>query len=195
MVRYLLQKIPADQKRLTLSTALTLMRIGLVPLVVVAMIMHWWGIAFGVFVAAAITDMLDGFLARYLHQQTFLGACLDPLADKLLIVSVFATLACISTPFFTIPYWFVFIVLAKELVQISGGAFLYWLRDELAMQPTWLGKMTMVLQTCFIVWLFACYFFQWMPIKTYYGMLGSLLVCIGATFVQYVRHGYEQLVD
>lgn len=82
-----LRNLPPSEKRITVSTALTLARIALVPFIVTAMIGDRWGLACALFIIAAITDALDGALARWRNEQTFLGASLDPLADKFLIVA------------------------------------------------------------------------------------------------------------
>lgn len=187
------KKLPACQKRMTASTLLTIVRILLIPVIVGSMIFGQWGLAFWLFVFAALTDVLDGFFARLLNQQTFLGACLDPVADKFLILSVFFTIAFIKTPLFALPQWFVFLVLFKEFVQIGGACMIYLLKGHLVVRPTILGKLSMAMQTLFIIWLFACYFFNWLPIKTYYVMLGTLLFLVLASLIQYVRIGFEQL--
>jgi len=154
-----------------------------------------WGLAFGLFLAAAITDVVDGYLARLLHQETFLGACLDALADKLLILAVFATLAFVATPLFRIPSWFLWLVLGKELIQIIGAFIIYEVRGRIEVVPTRLGKSAMIVQTFFIVWLFACYFFGWVPVKTYYGVLAVVLTVVLASLVRYVRIGWRQLTE
>ena len=68
-----LRKLPAREKKITLSTVLTLVRIILVPIIVAAMVMHSWGISFLLFVIAAVTDCLDGTLARLLTSKNFFG--------------------------------------------------------------------------------------------------------------------------
>lgn len=188
-----LKNLPAHEKRITISTVLTCTRIVTVPLIVMAMSLGHWGIAFGLFLYASLTDTVDGTLARLRHEQTILGACLDPIADKLLVLSVFTTLACISTPLFVIPGWFVFLVLLKEVMQLAGALILYSIKGHIEVQPTILGKLTMLVQLSFIAWLFACYFFHWMPIKTYYTMLGVVLVLVFAAFVQYAQIGLRYL--
>jgi len=189
----LFNALPAHEKRLTLSTLFTLARIVLTPIIVFAMVWGKWDIAFWLFGAAAISDVIDGWLARWCNQQTFLGACLDPIADKFLILSIFFTLAFVQSPLFTIPIWFVVLVLIKELVLIVGGAILYIRQGHLKVSPTALGKGTMFVQVLFIAWLFACYFFHWLPIKTYYVMLGLLLSLVLLSLLQYVRIGLLQL--
>lgn len=192
MTWVLFQSMLAKERRITFSTMLTIGRILSVPCIVLAMIQGTWGWAFGLFLAAAVTDMLDGYLARLLHQQTFLGACLDAIADKILILAVFATLTFIKTPLFRIPGWFLWIILGKELFQIMGAFMLYGLRGRIEVVPTRLGKIAMIVQTFFIVWLFACYFFGWLPVKTYYGALTAVLVVVLASLVMYVRIGLRQ---
>lgn len=187
------KKLPAHEKKVTASTMLTLVRIALVPFIVGAMVVQGWGTAFTLFFIAAITDVLDGNLARWMNEKTFLGACLDPLADKLLVVSCFLTLAFVQSPLFLIPRWFVFVVLCKELLQIAGAIALYNIKGHIEVQPTILGKLTTMVQISFIAWLFACYFFAWLPIKTYYCMLGVVLLLVVASFVQYARIGIAQL--
>ena len=186
------QLMLAKERQITFSTMLTIARIISVLFIVFAMIQGSWGWAFGLFLAAAITDILDGYLARMLHQETFLGACLDALADKILILAVFATLTFIETPLFRIPGWFLWIILGKEVFQIMGAFIVYALRGRIEVVPTRLGKIAMILQTFFIVWLFACYFFGWLPVKTYYGALTIVLVVVLASLVRYVRIGWRQ---
>lgn len=189
---HLFKKLPAREKKITLSTALTLCRLILIPFIVGAMIVDAWHSAFFLFIVAAVTDVLDGWIARWLNERTFLGAALDPLVDKLLILAVFFTLAFIQPLLFTIPLWFVLLVLIKELIQISGAVFIYWSRGHLTIAPTRLGKATMVVQTAFIAWLFSCYFYGWVPIKTYYVMLGAVLCLVATALLDYVRIGFAQ---
>jgi len=185
------KKLPDQEKRLTLATIITIGRIVLAPFIVVAMITHQWGVAFWLFLAAALTDTVDGNLARLSGEKTFLGACLDPVADKLLLLSVFLTLAFVQSPLFSIPLWLVGFVLFKELIVI-GGAFIMLLSGKpLHVCPTWLGKMTTVAQIGFVIWLFACYFFHWLPIKTYYSMLGLVFCLTLASLIQYIRIGFR----
>ncbi|HLW73179.1 MAG TPA: CDP-alcohol phosphatidyltransferase family protein [Candidatus Babeliales bacterium] len=181
--------LPDTEKRITIPTFFTLLRIILVPIIIGAMIVGCWGCAFFFFVFACLTDVIDGLLARLLNEKTFLGACLDPIADKFLLISCLFTLAFVSTPLFAISRWFVLFVMSKEIIQIAGAVVIYRLRGHFDVQPTILGKTTTCIQMIFIMWLFACYFFCWLPMRTYYTMLGIMIFFIGASFVQYVRIG------
>lgn len=172
--------------RITVPTLFTILRIILVPWIVATMVEQQWGLSFYLFIAAAGTDMIDGALARLCNAKTFLGACLDALADKLLLISCFATLAFVHSPLFSIPRWFVFLVLIKELVMIGGSFVVYLMKGFIEIKPTLLGKMTTFVQICFIVWLFSCYFFKWLPVKTYFFMLGLLTVLSVACLLHYI---------
>jgi len=175
-----------ERWRISFPTVLTLARIVLIPYIVHAMIQSWWGAASILFMIASLTDILDGMCARWLNDRTWLGACLDPVADKLLILSCFFALMYIHGPLLVIPMWFVAIVLIKELLLIAGIVIIFCVRGYIPIQPVFLGKSAMAMQTLFIIWLFACSFFHWMPIKTYYVMLGLVLITVCAAFFHYV---------
>lgn len=189
----LMRKLSRERFRITVPTMLTILRLVLTPFIVLAMSYQLWGAAFGLFTIASLTDLLDGFLARQWNQRTFFGACLDPIADKILLLSVFFTLAFVKTPLFSVPRWFFWFVLAKELLQLFGAFAIYKLKGNLEIRVTLLGKVTTVVQMCFIMWLFTCYFFEWMPIKTYSVMVGLLFILVSATLVQYGIHGWRFL--
>ena len=172
---------------------LTLIRLALIPFIVIAMILQMWHVAFLLFIVAGITDVLDGWSARWFNQRTFLGAALDPLADKALMIAVFATLSFAQSPLFTIPHWFVMLVLFKELIQIAGSVYIYLRKGHLTIAPTWLGKSLGLVQTAFVSWLFACYFFHWVPVKTYFVMLATVTFLVVLTFIDYLRIGFAQV--
>lgn len=188
----LFKKLPPQEKRITLSTVFTLVRIVLAPFIVAAMILHMWGVAFFLFLIAAFSDIIDGNLARWLNQKTFLGACLDPLADKILLISCFFTLAFIQSPLFVVPQWFVILVLVKDLTIVFGALTIYLIKGHLEVHPTYMGKMATVVQSYFIIWLFACYFFNWLPIKTYYTILSIMIFLVIGTLLQYMKMGISQ---
>lgn len=186
---YFLNHFRPQDKRLTLATGLTITRIALTPCIVYAMVQGMWTAAFILFITAALTDLFDGILARSLNQNTALGACLDPIADKIFLLSSFFTLAFVPSPLLDIPVWFVILVICKELLVIGGASILLMMGTGLTIQPTWLGKITTNVQIIFIIWLFLCYFFNWLPLKTYYFVLALVTICTAASFVQYARIG------
>lgn len=184
-----LQRLADADKKITIPTLFTLLRIILAPIIVCAMICQMWGVAFSLFIVAALSDFVDGFLARLCNQMSLLGACLDVIADKLLLLSCFFTLAFIPTPFFVIPGWFFAILLIKEVIIVGGTTFLLFSRSGFSVKPTWLGKAATDIQCAFIFWLFMCYFFHWMSYALFDAMLLITLLVSVAAFVQYVLIG------
>lgn len=186
------KKLPSHEFRITFSTALTLVRIMLTPFIVYAMLSGHWGVASVLFFTASVTDFLDGIVARLFDQKTFLGACLDPLADKFLLVSCFATLTCTHTLPFSIPMPFLLLVLWRETFLIGGGIVIYAIKGSIEVKPSRVGKTTTFVQMLFIMWLFGCYFFKWVPVKTYYLFLVTMTGLIATSFIQYARRGMMQ---
>lgn len=189
-MKKLLKQLPIEEKQITISNFLTLTRITLTPIICSFLMMQQWHIAWTLFVIAAITDLLDGFFARLLQQQTFLGACLDPIADKFLIVSVFFTLALARSVLFAVPTWFATLILCKELMVICGTIMVYCIQGFVVIKPTFLGKITTTIQMIFIAWVFACYFFHWMPIKTFNCMLVLMLILVVGCLTQYAQQAW-----
>jgi cardiolipin synthase len=106
------------------------------------MIYGYYGTALAVFVVAGVTDALDGMIARITKQKTELGAFLDPLADKLLIISAFVTLALLRM----LPVWLVVIVVSRDVILVLGGLVLYFMGHQFQSRPSIFGKATTVLQ-------------------------------------------------
>lgn len=132
---------------MTIPNLITLGRILLVPVVVWAIVSGAMLAAFLLFVAAGVSDAVDGFLAKRLRQTSELGAYLDPLADKALIVSIYVTLGIIGV----IPRWLVILVVSRD-IMIIGGVILSWLLGSpVRMKPLWVSKFNTVAQI-----LFAC---------------------------------------
>ncbi len=152
----LFRKMRECKKGITIPTLLTMLRIALVPGVVAAMIFQSWGHAFFLFSCAALTDIADGLLARRWDDKTVLGACLDPIADKILVISCFLTLLCMSSPLFLVPSWLVALVLCREAIVLVGAIVLIFASEGFDVAPTKLGKVTMVAQSTFVAWLLFC---------------------------------------
>ena len=184
--------VPADQLRLTPSTWFTLSRVFVTPFIVLSIAMHWWYAACILFTVAALTDTVDGSLARWRSESTVLGSCIDPIADKIFLLSTLFTLAIVQTPFFPIPLWFVFLVVAKEILLIIGWYVMHLKHGVVAVEPTVVGKSVTVLQIGFVVWLFLCHFFGWSPAKTYYAMLVLMTVMVLTALAQYIYLGTKK---
>ena len=183
-LRYI-QQLSAQEKRITLATVVTIVRIILTPIIVYSMMTQQWGMAFSFFVVAAATDLFDGWCARMRNEQTFLGACLDPIADKFLLVSCFITLAFVQMPCGAVPVWFVLVLLAKECALLFGGLTLTFVYQQSIIMPSPLGKLTTAVQILCIMWLFICSFFNWVLVTGNWMMFALLLVLTIATLCDY----------
>jgi cardiolipin synthase len=131
---------------LSIPNLITLGRILLVPIVVWAIATPgaMW-IAFVLFVVAGVSDAVDGFLAKRFGMTTELGAYLDPLADKALIVSIYISLSIIEA----IPRWLVILVVSRDIL-IVGGIMLSWVMGSpLKIKPLLVSKLNTVAQIMF----------------------------------------------
>lgn len=127
---------------MNIPTLLTIARIFLVPVVIWLIIRDYALAAFWVFVLAGVTDGLDGYLARRWDQRSELGAYLDALADKMLLVSIYVALAAVDG----IPAWLTIAVVSRD-VLIVGAVILSWLLDRpLTIAPLIISKLNTALQ-------------------------------------------------
>ena len=123
--------------QLTLANILTLLRLFAIPVFLVFLVDGRYGEALGVFVAAGVTDALDGAIARLTHTKTVLGAMLDPAADKLLLLSAFIALGFLAA----IPRWLVVIVLTRDTIVVVGYFLLFVLTQKsIEIRPSLIGK-------------------------------------------------------
>ncbi len=127
---------------MNIPNAITLFRVILIPFFINLMIYGYYRAALLVFVVAGVTDALDGMIARVTRSKTELGAFLDPLADKLLILSAFVTLVLLGR----LPVWFVIIVVSRDAIIAMGSLIIYIMTHSLKIEPSYTGKLTTVLQ-------------------------------------------------
>jgi cardiolipin synthase len=133
---------PPEAGLFTLPNAITFARLCAVPLAVWLVMQHRLDLAFYVFVAAGVSDAVDGWLARVMNARSRLGAILDPAADKALLVSMYVTLAAIEV----LPDWLAILVVFRDLVIVGGVLVLYLLGQPPAIQPILLSKANTALQ-------------------------------------------------
>ncbi len=132
----------ADGGLFTLPNAITFARLCAVPGAIWLMLQHRLDIAFWVFIAAGISDGLDGWLARVRNSRSALGALMDPVADKALLVSVYVTLAVLGV----LPDWLAILVVFRDLLIVGGVLVLYLLGQPPHIKPLWISKLNTVLQ-------------------------------------------------
>jgi cardiolipin synthase len=132
----------ADAGILTIPNAITLARLCAVPAAVWLVVQARLDLAFWVFVAAGISDGLDGWLARVRNARSRIGALLDPLADKALLVSIYVTLAAIGV----LPDWLAILVVFRDVLILGGVALFTVMGQPPPIQPLLVSKANTVLQ-------------------------------------------------
>src|SRR5213593_5237954 len=125
-----------------LANWLTILRILLIPVFVSLLVYRKPGPALVVFAAAALTDLLDGWIARRQRSQSRLGAFLDPMADKLLLTSSFVTLTYLKV----LPFWIAAVVISRDAILVFGALLIYMLGSRIRPRPTWAGKAATLFQ-------------------------------------------------
>ena len=128
-------------RNLTVANQLTLLRIILIPAFVLLVVYGQLGAALTVFIVAGVTDALDGLIARLAGQGTSLGAWLDPMADKLLLVSTFIVLTVPSIPLANhLPLWLTVAVISRDIVIVGVVAIVNLAVGPRTFRPSLLGK-------------------------------------------------------
>ena len=135
--------IPRQSKTAISSpNILTLTRLLLTPLFVILLLRDQMTLALMVFALAGISDGLDGLIARWLNQRTILGAYLDPVADKVLLMSAFVCLAILRI----IPDWLTVIVLTRDILILIGIAIFTLTEKKYRIRPSFVSKCTTAAQ-------------------------------------------------
>jgi cardiolipin synthase (CMP-forming) len=132
---------------MTVPNLLSLLRMGLIPVFVISVVQGNPGRAIAVFCLAGITDALDGAIARYLRQQSLLGMYLDPIADKLLLVSAYVLLSIPGAHTgLQIPVWVTVLVFARDLLIVVVALIVHLTLRVAKFPPTWISKVNTVAQ-------------------------------------------------
>jgi cardiolipin synthase len=173
---------------LSIPNLITLARILLVPVVVWAIASDAMQIAFLLFLAAGLSDAIDGFLAKRFGMATELGAYLDPLADKAMIVSIYIALGIADA----LPRWLVILVVSRDIMIVSA-IMLSWLIDKrVPLKPLTVSKLNTVAQIVLALFVLASrgYNFDAEPALTILMALVAILTLLSIVFYvgEWVRH-------
>ena len=127
---------------MNIPNLISLARILLVPVIVWAIASNEMQVAFGLFVLAGLSDLVDGFLAKQFRMATELGAYLDPLADKAMLVSIYVTLGIVEA----VPRWLVILVVSRDIMIVTA-VILSWLVDKpVKLKPLLVSKLNTLAQ-------------------------------------------------
>ena len=192
----------APASPLTLATRVTLLRMLGIPVFIVLVIYYlqslkggapdaayrWW--AFGLFAAVAATDALDGYLARARNEVSPLGRVLDPLADKMLLLSGLILLTRPDLAGLTphIPIWFTALVISRDDLLLGGFFLVRHLAGAVHVQPRWTGKLATVLQMATILWVLAQG-----PELHFLALIGAAGFFTAMAGIQYIADGWRQI--
>src|ERR1700722_4129057 len=182
---------------MTTANKITIFRILLIPAFIVEVLYYFKAgddsnrvVGLFCFAVAAILDGVDGYIARRYHQRSELGAVLDPLADKLLLVSGIVLLSLpAGHPYVaTIPLWLTATIISRDLVQLIGYVLLHLICGKATVRPRILGKIATVLQMILVLWTLLKWNEKWLP---YWVMATGIFTAISGLL--YVLDGMAQL--
>lgn len=175
----------------TIPNSLTFARIILIPIFVATLLYQRYEYSLIIFISAAITDLLDGFLARITNQKTPLGAFLDPLADKFLLLTSFVLFAHYGW----LPIWITIAVLSRDLVVIVGWFILFIFTQEKSVEPSFIGKFANAFQAILIAYILLSINFAFTNplIKNIIIILTTILTIISG--LHYIYRGYKQVYE
>jgi cardiolipin synthase len=179
---------------LTAANQLTITRMLLIPAFVILLLYGYRGWALVTFFAAALTDMLDGLIARWTGQKTTLGAWLDPMADKLLLVTMFVmlTLPDIGSAN-RLPLWFTVLVISRDVAIVVTVAVVNLAVGRRTFRPSMYGKIATAM---YVVTGVAALYFNYVGRTSsivqalVYASLAITFISAGHYAVQVVRMGH-----
>lgn len=174
-------------KVLNLPNTLTITRIIMIPMFVTSVIYNRYDYALYLFAVGALTDTLDGLIARLKNQKTALGTFLDPLADKCFLVTSFILFASYGL----IPKWLTITIISRDIIIVIGWVTLYLVTHTAKVEPSIAGKITIALQLILIFYILLDINFPAFPDLHKYLMwiTAALTICSG---LHYIYRGLRQ---
>jgi len=181
---------------MTTANKITILRILLIPFFVVEVLYYVksgneWNrfLAFLSFAIAAICDGVDGYIARRYNQRSELGAILDPLADKLLLVSAVVVLSFDHGRVLqSVPLWLTGTIIGRDILLLAGLVVIQMTVGKVNVRPRILGKTATVLQMIVVVWILLLW-----PDKWLFSLSLAAAICTGGSGLLYIYDGTRQL--
>ena len=179
---------------LTLANKVTVGRIVIVPLFIATVLYyspqrdHLRMVSLVLFLVATISDVIDGYIARRFYQKTLAGAILDPLADKLLLISAFFCLYIVGVyfPLFRFPMWFVVTIISRDVILLLGSLIIQSTTGKLKIEANRWGKSAAFFQVLCVLGMII----QW-PMTVYLWPLTVVVTIISGLI--YIREGIKIL--
>ncbi len=189
-------------EKITLATKITILRICGIPIFVLLMLYYIQSVQQGVpngwlrasslimFGIIALTDALDGFVARYRKEITLLGTILDPLADKAMMLSALVLLTRPGIPELQpqFPMGLTLLVISRDMILIFGAWLIHYLTGRITIHPSLIGKAATFFLMTSIIWALASWSTQ-----IFEGLIWITGVLVGLSAIQYLIQGIRQL--
>lgn len=172
----------ASRERFTFSNVITVSRLFLLPFIVYFLITRQTTVAFVIMLVSLLTDVVDGYFARLLHQETHMGELLDPLCDKISLAVILATLVVIRA----VPLWAAVVVVGRDFLILIGSLFVYTHRLVI-FRSNLLGKLTGFLFGAMTL----AYTINLRSLGRW--IIYAAILCMMATFVTYI-HRYFRIM-
>lgn len=182
---------------MSVPNIISLARLLSTPVIVWLIMTGNWKTAFFLFCSAGISDAVDGFIAKRFNSVTRLGAYLDALADKILLVAIYITLGAAGE----IPLWLVILVVSRDFLIIGGALLSYAMAIPWEMRPIWSSKINTTTQITLAAAVLAFKGFPWQGTAADFGamFITTLIVVVAASTVfsgtSYVIAWLRQLAD
>lgn len=181
---------------MTTANKITILRVLLVPFFIVQVLYYvntgneWYRLsAVLCFAIAAISDGVDGYIARRYNQISELGRILDPLADKLLLVSGIVLLSLKNEPYLErIPLWLTVTILSRDALLILGLVIIHYVSGKLMVRPIMIGKIATVLQMITVLWALLKFPTNWLLV-----LAVAAAACTAISGIIYILEGLRHL--
>jgi cardiolipin synthase len=181
---------------MTTANKITILRILLIPFFVIEVLYYVRTgnelhrllalVSFGV---AAVCDGVDGYIARRYNQRSELGAILDPLADKLLLVSGIVLLSFDQRPYLqSVPLWLTGTIIGRDILLLTGLIVIQMIVGKVKVRPRLLGKAATVFQMVLVLWILLKWDERWITVWA-----AATGICTGLSGLWYVWDGTRQL--
>ena len=178
---------------LTVPNLLTFVRMGLIPVFATLLVYGREGAALIVFTIAGISDGIDGFIARRLGQESELGTIIDPIADKLLMITAFVmmTIPGVLEPgrHLPVPFWVTAAVIGRDILIITVAGAIYIMTGFRDFRPSWLGKASTFVQVIAVIMILVAAVFpslQGFYLPTVYTTVALFAVVSGIHYIFFV---------
>lgn len=173
---------------MTIPNLITIFRLILVPLVILAILQGAWGAAFAMFVIAGVSDGVDGYIARRFDMRSEFGAMIDPLADKALLISLFVTLAVVGA----LPTWIAVLVVFRDAMILMAFVVAGQLTRPMEVKPLMISKANTALQIGYVALVLGLLAFgiaaPRLEILTMWAVAALTVITAGAYLVIWLRH-------